>query len=382
MERIVVDPRPDQAQKLEEIGLSFHGWDHYWNEGACYKFTAQQVDILEEATNKLHLMCLSAVKHVIDNNRFAELQIPEAYWEPIRQSWKRDDFTLYGRFDFAYDGVNPPKMLEYNADTPTSLLESAVAQWYWMEDKFPKADQFNSVHDKLVERWKKLKGKVDTIHFASISENEEDWVCTHYLMETAIQAGFQARHIYLEDIGYNHETKAFVDLDDLPIQALFKLHPWEFIMHEEFGKYIADSSTIFVEPMWKAILSNKAILAILWELFPDQENLLPAYFDEHGMTSYAKKPFFSREGANVELVKDFQKIAEDEGPYGSEGHVYQQLVDLPQYPYLDPDTSEPKTAFPIIGSWVVGNESAGMCIREDVLRITTNMSNFIPHYFE
>jgi glutathionylspermidine synthase len=36
---------------------------------------------------------------------------------------------LYGRFDLAYRGDGPPKLLEYNADTPTALFEAAVVQW-------------------------------------------------------------------------------------------------------------------------------------------------------------------------------------------------------------------------------------------------------------
>lgn len=372
MQRILVESRPDKAQKLESIGLSFHQWDDYWNEDVCYKFTAPQVDVLEAATNELHGMCLQAVQHIIDNNRFGEMGIPVEFWEPIKQSWQRRDLSLYGRFDFAYDGVNPPKMLEYNADTPTSLLESAVAQWYWLQDKFPEADQFNSVHERLVEQWKGLPGHIGTIYFASQSENEEDWVCVHYLMETAIQAGFVAKHIYIEDLGYDEANKVFVDVEGNEIEAIFKLYPWEWMMREEFGKFVGTSKTIFLEPMWKALLSNKAILPILWELFPNHENLLPAYFDAHKLESYAKKPFFSREGANVELYEDFRKIAEDTGPYGAEGYIYQQLVQLPQM----------GGCYPIVGSWVVGNESAGICLREDTLKITTNMSHFIPHYFD
>lgn len=173
MQRITIEPRPDYANKLEEIGFSYHALDDYWNESVCYRFTAAQVDEIEAATEALHSMCLQAVQHIIDRNRFAELGIPQSFWEPIKKSFLRHDFYLYGRFDFAYDGTSPPKLLEYNADTPTSLLEAAVAQWYWLEDKFPNADQFNSLHEKLVARWKDFGVGVSTIHFASLAENEE-----------------------------------------------------------------------------------------------------------------------------------------------------------------------------------------------------------------
>ena len=372
MERLKSVERPDRAAKLEEIGLSFHAWDDYWNEGVAYKFTAAQVDVIEAATYELNRMCLKAVEHVVEHQRYDELGIPAEFHDAIAQSARMGDFSLYGRFDLAYDGVNPPKMLEFNADTPTSLLESAVAQWYWLKDLHPESDQFNSIHEKLVDQWKLLDKEIKKVYFASISKNEEDWVCVHYLMETAVQAGLDVEHIYLEDIGYDTVINAFVDLKGAEIPCLFKLYPWEWMMREEFAKHIPTTRTIFIEPLWKSILSNKGILPILWELFPGHENLLPAYRDPEYLVRYAKKPLFSREGANISLIEYGTEIASDEGPYGAEGHIYQQLVDLKSY----------DGCYPIIGSWIVGNQPAGMCIREDVLKITTNMSNFIPHYFE
>ncbi|MBS1169151.1 MAG: gsp [Burkholderiaceae bacterium] len=372
MQRLEIKPRPDYARKLENIGLSFHALDNYWNENVCYRFTAAEVDELEAATEDLHKMCLDAVQYVIEHNRFADLGIPPAFWQPIAASFARRDFHLYGRFDFAYDGQSPPKLLEYNADTPTSLLEAAVAQWYWLEEKFPQADQFNSLHEKLVARWKQFGPGIDTIHFASLAENEEDWVCATYLMDTAAQAGFEVRHIFVEDIGWSDERRTFVDLDEQPIAALFKLYPWEFMLREEFGAHVAEARTRFIEPLWKAVLSCKGLLPILWEMYPNHPNLLPAYFEPGKLSSYAKKPLYSREGANIELVENGKTIAHDGGPYGAEGHVYQALCRLKSH----------DGRYPVVGCWVVHDSAAGMGIREDGQPITTNLSNFVPHYFD
>ena len=153
-------------------------------------------------------------------------------------------------------------MLEYNADTPTSLLESAVAQWYWMEDCFPHDDQFNSLHDRLVAQWKLLP-EDKTIHLASIKENEEDWVCTMYLLDTVVQAGRKAKHIYVEDIAWEVNEKRFFDSDGVFIDTLFKLYPWEWMMREDFGKHITESGTRFIEPIWKSILACKGLLPVL-----------------------------------------------------------------------------------------------------------------------
>lgn len=372
MERLIITPRPDHGRKLEEIGLSFWNWDSYWKEDVCYRFTAAEVDVIEDATQNLHAMCLEAVEFAIRRERLGQMGIPQEFWELIRTSFERREPSLYGRFDLAYDRVSAPKMLEYNADTPTSLLESAVAQWYWLEEKYPDKDQFNSLHEKLVERWKAITRPGETVHIASLADNEEDWVCTNYLVDTAVQAGLVAKHLFIEAIGWDQAEKRFVDDKSQPIQNLFKLYPWEWALREPFGQHVPNCSTRFIEPPWKAVLACKGILPILWEMFPGHPNLLEAYFEPGRLASYAKKPLYSREGANIELFDNHRMFASDTGPYGAEGYVYQALANMPEF----------AGRYPVIGSWVVGDEPAGMCLREDTKQITTNMSNFVPHYFE
>lgn len=87
-------------------------------------------------------------------------------------SWNEEPPAIYGRFDLAYDGIHPPKLLEYNADTPTALLEASVVQWYWLQDVFPKDDQFNSIHEHLVAKWKELK---DYVGRGSSMANRAAW---------------------------------------------------------------------------------------------------------------------------------------------------------------------------------------------------------------
>src|SRR6266478_6547796 len=157
MRRIESKPRAHWQNKVEEAGLLWHsGEQPYWNESAFYEFTAKEVDLLESATNELAEMTLVAAQHILDTKLCAKMGIPENAVELIGNSWESEPPSLYGRFDFSYDGVHPPKLLEYNADTPTSLLEAAVVQWYWLQDCFPKRDQFNSLHERLVALWKGL----------------------------------------------------------------------------------------------------------------------------------------------------------------------------------------------------------------------------------
>jgi len=375
MERQKIRPRSGWEAQLESVGFHFHSIEGaYWDESVCYRFSATEIDMIEEATAALHTMSLAAVQSIIDRGLFNRLGIERWLADHIVQTWQAQAPSLYGRFDLRYDGMNAPKLLEYNADTPTSLIEAAVAQWHWLQAVKPEADQFNSIHEKLIARWSAispmLPGVVPVVHFTCVKESEEDLGNLEYLRDTALQAGLDARHIYIEDIGWTGE--AFVDLDGTPIRALFKLYPWEWMMRDEFGKNVPRAQPAVIEPAWKLLLSCKGILAVLWELYPDHPNLLAAYFEAGKLGErFVRKPFYSREGANIEIHGPRGVYAQP-GTYGAEGYVYQAYASLPD---LDGN-------YPVIGSWIIGDEPAGMGIREDVTPVTRNTSRFVPHYFD
>ncbi len=369
-------PRPNWQRKLEEIGFSYHSMDgKYWDESVCYSFTAEEVDMLESVTAELHEMCIEAAGVIIERDWFDRLAIPEHARRLIVDSWNRDEPTLYGRFDFSYDGRYPPKLLEYNADTPTSLIECGAAQWFWLEDVKPEMDQFNSLHDKLIERWRQIAADgwiKGPLYLSCIKDNEEDLCTVEYMRDTAAQAGLDTVFIFTEDIGWDESRQLFADLDGVEMAALFKLYPWEWLIQEDFADQIALNKMQLIEPAWKMLLSNKGILPVLWELFPHHPNLLPAYFNaDKFRREYVKKPLLSREGANIVIEKDGRVCGKDEG-YGREGFIYQEYCPLPTFGGGN---------FAVIGSWIVGDEPAGIGIREDNSLITSNMSLFIPHYF-
>ena len=317
------------------------------------------------------------MQHVIDERRYAELRIPDDAISWIERSWNEDPPSVYGRFDLAYDGVTPPKMLEYNADTPTSLLEASVIQWDWLQALHPGADQFNSLHERLVEYWRSVQNKLvgggplgPIVHFASI-DDLEDGMTAAYLAETAAQAGLQVKLLAMEAIGWDPQAREMCDREDQRIDTLFKLYPWEWLINEPFGEHLGIVKTTVIEPAWKMVLSNKGILPILWELFPGHGNLLPAYFDApNGMFEYVKKPLLSREGANV-TVHTMKEHVESTGEYGAEGYVFQELAPIPLIDGMRP----------VIGSWIVGQEAAGIGVRESDGWVTGNTSRFVPHLF-
>jgi glutathionylspermidine synthase len=376
MRRVAVEPRADWQKKVESVGLTWHSADQpYWNESAFYEFTAKQVDALEAATNELETMTLAAAQHIIDNKLYRRMGIPDLAAPLIEASWEAEPPSLYGRFDLAYDGVNPPKLLEYNADTPTSLVEAAVAQWYWLQDVFPKRDQFNSIHERLVALWKELAPYLpgQRIDFCSLDDAEDGMTVT-YLQDTAQQAGLTTSIFPIDEIGWDGRT--FVGPDDQQLGAVFKLYPWEWMVREEFGQHLAKTDTLWVEPAWKMLLSNKGILPVLWQLYPRHPYLLEASFEGPGlMMSWVKKPLLGREGANITVHQPGQDF-ETGGDYGEEGFIWQALA----------GTRPIDGVYPVIGSWVIGHvegdAAGGMGVRESETPVTGNRSCFVPHVFD
>jgi len=382
MQRIICPERDDWRLTAEETGFDFHTIDgeRYWDERAYYAFTLDEIEHqIEAPTGEIEAMCLELVADAIDDeNTLRRLKIPEAFWPLISESWYRNEASLYGRLDLSFDGRGPAKLLEYNADTPTSIFEAAVFQWTWLEQAIERhiiashADQFNSIHERLIDTWKKL-GEGRHLHLSGTTESAEDAGTLAYLEDTARQAGLATTLIDIEDIGWRDDG-GFVDLDDRGIEFAFKLYPWEWMFHDAFGARLAKAPTRWIEPPWKAILSNKGILPLLWEMFPDHPNLLPAYFEDDPNAgelgaSFVRKPLYSREGANVTLVSNGVTVVDQEGPYGAEGFIRQAFAPLPNF----------SRQYPVLGSWLVDHTPCGLSIREDENPITGNTSRFLPH---
>ena len=395
MRRLTTSPRHDWQVRVERIGLTYHtlaDGTPYWDESAYWQFSAAEIDRLEAATNEIQRLALAAGDVILNQDRLAQMGIPASAGAAIRAAWNGEPPALYGRLDLAYDGATV-KLLEYNADTPTGLVEAAIAQWYWLQDCFPGSDQWNSLHEKLVAKWKDLKDYViDPVHFADAG-SEEDRMTVAYLRDTAQQAGLHTHRIGMHEIGWDAKRLRFVDLDDHPMNTLFKLYPWEWLLKEPFGVHALETmppasalqeygprkdrrawgSMLWIEPIWKMMWSNKALLAILWELNPGHELLLPAYLDgPHDMKSYVRKPVLGREGAGIAVVRDGSVVEGTLTGESADGYVYQQLASMA--------TAAGNTA--VFGSWLIDGEPAGMGIRESTGLVTNNTSRFVPHLFK
>ena len=396
MKRVASRPREDWQALVKAAGLAWPMTDMpdgtqraYWDESARYELTSEEVDAIEAATQTLDWMCRQVVPALASGD-YGHLGLPEGALDLALRSFEEEaDRAVYGRFDLVLGEGGSIKMLEYNADTPTGLVETAVAQWQWLQESGGGLDQFNSVWDRLVERWKKLAPGLPpgVLHLATCDGDDtaEEWMTVEVMAETARAAGLDVKVIMIEHIHWSEDHGVFVDADDLVIEACFKLYPWEEMLSEAYGDVVmADYSLVrWVEPLWKVLLSSKMLSVALWDRFGDDPDrakyLLPAYRDEieahTRLADWVRKPLHGREGDNITINAPHHGVeAEKGGGYGEEGWVWQAYTPLPVF-----EGGPSGECHTVVGSWVVGTNPAGIICRESDGPITDYYSRVVPH---
>lgn len=394
MQRIQIQARPDWKEQVEADGVLWSTTENgaYWNESMVqpvyYKFTKEEQQQLEQAGNECHEAALECVNWLLEeasdtdrNKWFDRFAIPMEFRTYIMKTWDNDEWGVYGRFDFVMTN-DGPKLLEYNADTPTTLIETAITQWNWFDQNrevLGDANQFNELHEALVNHWKDMSasnGLSDKVYFAAC-EQVDDMATVIYMAETAGEAGLSVSVLPIDTIGLNGVE--FTDPEEEHIKTCFKLYPWEWMTEDEFGKYTITADTRWIEPSWKMLLSNKAILALLWERHSNLPWLVPATLEEPKIEvgeKWVTKPLLSREGCNVTIWEKMPNgqveiVHGTDGNYDTDESIYQKYI---EWKSID-------GCYPMIGVWIVGNDAVAVGIREDDTVITQNNSRFIPHVF-
>ncbi len=344
--------KPLSKEFLESIGF-------YWHTDAdktsyvvdeLVLVSNDEVEAYYEAANELYDMFAEAGQYVIDNNLFHELNIPFNLVELIKNSWSNDvHWHLYGRFDFA-GGVDgkPIKLLEFNADTPTSLYETAIIQWAMLKaNGMDEAKQFNTVFEALKENFKRLVvlgGNTEDfakyydgwkILFSSIRGNIEDENTTRLLQSAANEAGFHTDFAYVDEVGFSRSEGIFKG--DENFEFWFKLVPWENIAIEEgdlallLDEIVQEQRAIILNPAYTLLFQSKAFMKVLWDLFPNHPLLLETSYEPLKGKKQVEKRAFGREGANTVIYNaDMSIMAKTEGEYGNFKAIYQEYVELPK----------------------------------------------------
>ncbi|EAL3841934.1 glutathionylspermidine synthase family protein [Campylobacter upsaliensis] len=333
---------------LESIGFSWHtdedGSDYLDNKLICV--SKNEANAYYEAANELYDMFVAAAQNVIDNDRFDELGIPFNLIDAIKMSWENEvHWHLYGRFDFAggLDG-KPIKLIEFNADTPTSLFESAILQWAMLkQNNLDEHLQFNSIYESLMDNFKRLITLDESVEefeehyrgwkilFSSVAGNKEEELTTKLLAHIAKDAGFECDFAYVDEVEFGEEG---IFKNGVNYEYWFKLIPWEEIAIEEgelamlLTQIMRNQKAIILNPAYTLLFQSKGILKILWELYPNHPLLLESSYEPLQGKDFVKKPMFGREGANISIIKDDVKLQENIGPYGNNKMIYQQYYEL------------------------------------------------------
>ena len=345
--------KPISNQLMEEVGMTWHtdvdGTAYLVNE--LVHVTEDEAEAYYEAANELYDMFIEAGQHVIDNELFFELDIPFNLISQIKRSWDEDDLHLYGRFDFSggLDGL-PIKLIEFNADTPTSLFETAIVQWALLKaNGMDEASQFNTVYESIQNNFRRLITGLEgdpadfdeqyegqNILFSSVAELPEDERTVKFLQQIAADAGFDTDFAYMGDVAFSEDDGIF-NSEETRFDYWFKLFPWEDIALETDGitgileDISRNNAAIVLNPAYTLLFQSKGIMKVLYELFPDSPYLLETRVEPLQGKKQVSKTMFGREGANTVLYDAMGKILKEvPGDYDNYNKVYQEFAEFPQ----------------------------------------------------
>lgn len=365
MERIEFKSRENWRQICQDSGFSFHTPDNkpYWIENNAYVFTKDEISKIKDATKTLYNMCLNVVNFVVNNPEYLfKLKIPEQAHKFIIHSWKNRDIELYSRFDLMLGNNGEIKMAEINAQTPQSILEAGRIQRNWAEHF--NVLQYNNITEKLYDAFQDLG--IYSLHFTCVNNEIEDREGVKYIQDCC---SLYNKFLYIEEIGW--DGKNFLDLQNKIITNIFLLYPFEWLVEEEFFNNITFENFKPINPWWTYILTSKGILPILWELYPNNEYLLPAFWNKPEKGKFVSKSLFGREGSNISIIENDETLfsSYDNNYSNVFGDIYQEFFDIKQFDGFTP----------IIGSWIINSEACGIGMREDNNIITTVNGHFVPH---
>ena len=375
---------------LEELGFSWHTD----SDGSKYvsdelvEISADEAEGFYEAGNELYDMFVEAAEYVIENDLFFELGIPFNLVDAIKKSWENDvHWHIYGRFDLA-GGLNGEqiKLIEFNADTPTSLFETALLQWALLKQNNMDEDtQFNNVYEAISNNFKRLITLDDDLElfderydgwkilFSCVAENDEEEATTKLLQQMATDAGFNTGFEYLENVKF--DDNGIFDADENQYEYWFKLFPWEDIAHDEpelattLTNIMNNQEAIIINPAYTLLFQSKGIMKILYDLFPDSPYLLQTSFEPLDGIKQVEKTVFGREGANTKIIDSNGTVVEStDGPYDNYKKIYQEYVEFPK------DAKGTKYQAGVFFAY----ESCGMSFRKGS-EIMDNMSKFVGH---
>ena len=379
---------PDEAAFMRSMGgafLSSVAADR--NRYFSISRTAQQE--LKRATNELHALFLHATHTVLTTPELQKhFNIPDVLWPRIRQSWdNRRNEMITGRFDFCLTEAGL-KLYEYNADSASCHMECGKVQGKWAEYYRCETgvDAGEDLYDQLVTAWRKT-GITGTVHIL-VDDVDEERYHALYMQDAMTAAGIRSKCLTgFEGLAFNAHREV-EDADGELIEWVWKTWAWETALEELRQQLLSNPDqppasprlldvltrpdTMVFEPLWTVVPSNKAILPVLWDMFPDHPYLLESRFRlNEGLRQqgYVSKPIAGRCGQNIRLHDaDSGLIDETGGAFEQQNLIYQAICPLPRIAGYNVQLC----TFSVAGNY------AGSCVRVDQSPIITTHSDVLP----
>lgn len=371
MKRVTCETRSAWQQLCERAGYRWHteASGPCWREGAAYELSAAEATRLQTAANQSYTLLLEAVARVVRDHEWQRAGILAEHVPILRQSYERGDLPLCGRFDFLMDESGQPKLLEYNADGALTMLETAIIQREWQQQVMPGAEQLNRLHDSLKRAWQ--ASGLTEVHCVWRPRHPEIEGTVRYMTRLIREAGLAASMQAIHTLGWDRKSRCFIDMDGAEVEACYKLYPWVWMLRESFIDHVSHASCRFIEPAWSHLLTSKAMLALLWEWFPDHPALLPCYHEGLKLSgTVVTKPVFGREGHNIMIRDESRIMAQTSGDFSGSPCIHQRYVSSPRFDGF----------LPQFGIWMAQGEAAALGIRESQADIIDQDSAFVPHF--
>jgi glutathionylspermidine synthase len=388
MQRITIEPRQGWSAEAS----SRYSWHTPtatpgWHEDVYYKLTPDEAEELRTTAERCHRLVDTTVERAIRERLWPIIGIEQAIGDKIKAAWDDELPGLLSRIDFIYE-AGFYKMIDYNAESTTGLMEASILQKLWRDAQFPNVRQFNDIHPALVQRLNDTRiGRTDNrFHVTADSAVADATETVRYVGACAQEAGYRVAYYPLGDTGVQDEW--FYDMTVNPAQPLvmvYKCYPWEGFVTDRIGGDGPNAGHLYLdhvnhkrgswwlEPIWRMAYQCNGLLPLVWETFVDDFNLLNTSRAQGDVgPRFVRKPVWARDSMNIQVQLDGKIVSETVGERDAESYIYQTYG----------ESTPIDGHYTVFSVWLVRNTAVGLGIREGTDPIVRSNGRFAPHIIE
>lgn len=357
------------------------------------------VQKIKKATEELHRVFVNATEHVLkDKSLYSKFNINKENWKMIGDNFQRTKNNyFYGRMDIGFNfDFSQIKIFEYNTGLcgdiyDTSEYQNKVFDYFvkqnpnQIKNKSQIINSISSGHGllkKVGERWEILSKncKNKTIYFIYDETDREEKLVLSSIFKGLKTKGIPYKLFSDRKCLIKSEKGLLYDkITNEKIDILYKTHPWYSIYRNlknlkegkkargDFYEFFLNKKTKIVEPMWKTVMGNKALLPYVYSLHKDCKYLIPSSFDPFD-ECFGDDEYIIEKGLMGRGSMMTKKVKRSEITKKNPNVIYQKIF---KENYVDNN-------YYIMGSWIVGDKFSGMFVKQSNTMINEYSCNVIP----